>query len=63
MINKIQTTNEQQLLLENKNGKNRSNGEPSTPRADEDYCNEALKADHLLLDKATKPEVYPKIQK
>jgi hypothetical protein len=32
------STNEQQLLLETKNGKIRSNQIPSTPGAEESYC-------------------------
>jgi hypothetical protein len=37
-------TNEHQLLIENKNGKIKSNTEPSTPRAEEGYCNEATQS-------------------
>ena len=42
--NNLKNTNEQQLFLENKNGKIGSNGKPSTPRAKEGYCNEATQS-------------------
>jgi len=38
--NNPKNTNEQQLFLENKNGKIGSNRKPSTPRAKEGCCNE-----------------------
>ena len=51
-------TNQQQLLLENKDGKIRSDKELSIPRAKDSYSNEATQ-----VDKATKPKVCPKIQR
>jgi hypothetical protein len=56
-------TNKQQLLLENKNGKIRSDKELSAPRAEDGYSNEATQVDHPLIDKATKPKVCPKTQR
>ena len=37
---KLKITNEQQLFLETRNGNIRSSGKPSTPKAEEGYCNE-----------------------
>ena len=42
--NNPKNTNEQQLLLENKDGKIGSNGKLSTPRAKEGYCNGATQS-------------------
>jgi hypothetical protein len=36
--------NEEQLLLETRNGNIRSSGKPSTPKAEERYCNEATQS-------------------
>jgi len=56
-------TNKQQLLLENKNGKIRSDKELSTPRAEDGYSNEATQVDQPLIDKVTKPKVRQKTQR
>jgi len=37
-------TSEQQLFLETRNGNTRSSGKPSTPKAEEGYCNEATQS-------------------
>jgi hypothetical protein len=42
--NDAENTNEQQLFMETRNRKIRSNGKPSTPRAEEGYCNEATQS-------------------
>jgi predicted alpha/beta superfamily hydrolase len=45
---KNKSTNEQHLLLENKNEKNRSNGQQSNPRAEEVTAVRQLKTDTPL---------------
>jgi hypothetical protein len=57
----IKHTNEQQLILETKNGKTRSNGKPSVPRAEEGYFNEESQSGPST-HKATKPKIHPKLQ-
>ena len=41
-------TNEQQLFLETRNGNFRGSGKPSTPKAEEGYCNEATQNGPLI---------------
>ena len=41
-------TNEQQLFLETRNANIRSSGKPSTPKAEECYCNEATQSGTLI---------------
>jgi len=57
------STKEQQLFLKARNENIRSNGKQSTPKAEEGYCDEQLKADHSLTVKATKPRIQWNIQK
>jgi hypothetical protein len=40
-------TNEEQLLLDTRSGDVRSSGKPSTPEAEEGYCNEATQSGPL----------------
>ena len=40
-------TNEEQLLLETRNGNIRSRGKPSTPKAEKGYCNKATQSGPL----------------
>jgi hypothetical protein len=60
-IKKTKQTNDQQLVLENKNAKIRSNERTSIPCTEGASCNEATQIDHPLTVKATKLTVYPKI--
>ena len=61
---KLKITNEQQLFLETRNGNIRGSGKPSTPKAEEGYCNEATQSgplthsqSHQAQNTAEHPEV------
>jgi len=43
-----QNTTERQLFLETRNGKIRHSGKPSTPKAEEGYCNKATQSGPLV---------------
>jgi len=57
------STKEQQLFLKARNENIGSSGKQSTPKAEEGYCDEQLKADHSLTVKATKPRIQWNLQK
>ena len=59
--NDAENTNEQQLFLETKNRKIRSNGQLSTPRAEEGYCKEATQS-RPSTHRSAKPKICPKIE-
>jgi hypothetical protein len=61
--NNPKNTNEQQLFLENKNGKIGNKGKPSTPRAKEGYCNEATQSEPSTHSQSHQTTIYPKTQK
>jgi hypothetical protein len=60
--NNPKNTNEQHLFLETKNVKIRSNGKPSTPRAEDGYCNEATQSGPPT-HRGTNTKIYPKRQR
>jgi len=59
--NNPKNTNEQQLFLETKDGKIRSNRKPSIPRAEEGYCNEPKRSGPSTHTQNHQPKIYPKI--
>jgi hypothetical protein len=61
--NTPKNTNKQQLSLETKNRKRRGTGARELLWRGKVTAKRQLKADHPLTAKATKPKIYPKMQR